>query len=219
MADIAKTSLYDIFMEGAAPAMPPTSVEETNPTPTCPEKKEQDMVAAAAAPRTKDQDVPLTEKAEQEVPTTKKDEGESEDKKVEDDDQQRKRPAVAVASEDDDDVPDRAPEKKKQKKQKQKRTIVASSSKKAAAPRDKDATSFKKGGAAEVRHSPGYSMLKVERDKIERSMQTLMRKNETRIEQGKPTPTVCSILNDRLVEFYGEMADHFDRCFGKYIQN
>lgn len=71
----------------------------------------------------------------------------------------------------------------------------------------------------ESRHCPGYSMLRVERDKIERSRQALIRKNETRASQGKPAPTVCSILNDTLIEFYSDVSTQFDARFGKYLKN
>lgn len=35
---------------------------------------------------------------------------------------------------------------------------------------------------------------------------------------GKPAPTVCSILNDRLIEFYIEVGKQFHDRFGKYLQ-
>jgi outer membrane biosynthesis protein TonB len=71
---------------------------------------------------------------------------------------------------------------------------------------------------SETRHCPGYSMLRVERDKLERSRVALVRRNETRAAQGKPAPTVCSILNDRLIEFYTDMSTQFNTRFGKYLQ-
>lgn len=72
--------------------------------------------------------------------------------------------------------------------------------------------------ASETRHCPGYSMLRVERDKLERSRLALVRRNETRAAQGKPAPTVCSILNDSLIEFYANISAQFNTRFGKYLQ-
>ena len=70
----------------------------------------------------------------------------------------------------------------------------------------------------ETRHCPGYGMLRVERDKIERSRVALTRRNETRAAQGKPAPTICSMLNDRLIEFYADISAQFNTRFGKYLQ-
>lgn len=120
--------------------------------------------------------------------------------------------AAAAADAMVQDVPPAPKEKKPRKPRKSKgvkKTQHDKTEKEAKATTDK----------IESRHCPGYSMLRVERDKIDRSRLALLRKNEARAAQGKPAPTVCSILNDRLIEFYTDVAGQFDSRFGKYLKS
>jgi hypothetical protein len=109
-----------------------------------------------------------------------------------------------------DEVPKE--EKKKRKPRSSKKGVKKTKT-------DKTAKESKHDSSAqpETRHSPGYSMLRVERDKIERSRLALVKKNETRAAQGKPAPTVCSILVDSLIDFYNEVQALYDTKFGKYL--
>jgi len=60
----------------------------------------------------------------------------------------------------------------------------------------------------------------VERDRIARAIVSLRKKNEHRVEAAggkKPPPTVCSILNDALLEFYIGVQQDFNAKFSRYL--
>ena len=73
-----------------------------------------------------------------------------------------------------------------------------------------------------TRRAPGYSLLRMERDRIDRALQSLRRKAEHRLAAAggkRPTTTVCSILNDALVEFYVDEKTKFETKFGRYLSD
>ena len=69
------------------------------------------------------------------------------------------------------------------------------------------------GDSAEKRHFPGYSMLKVESDKLDRVLTGLERKKENRESEGKTDPTVCGMFNKRLLKFFQDVRRDFDAEF------
>jgi hypothetical protein len=150
----------------------------------------------------------------------------------------KKRPAEE--EEDDLDLDEAAKPKKKPKLQPKKPVPVKKAAKKAdvevppkkTAPKkappkkpveDADEDADESPEPSQIRHSPGYSLLRVERDRIERALVSLRNKNEHRAtntaSNGKrPTTTVCSILNDALIEFYEEVQGKFMARFKRYLE-
>lgn len=71
-----------------------------------------------------------------------------------------------------------------------------------------------------VRHPPGYSLLKAERDRIERALIALQRKASARQSatgSKRPPTTVCSILTHDLIEFLKDERRKFNERFGRYL--
>jgi hypothetical protein len=84
-------------------------------------------------------------------------------------------------------------------------------------PKKKKKTSAKKtvpkpSGAK--RHAPGYSLLRVERDRMDRAIASLHHKAES----GKSTTSVCGILTSSLIEFYDDERRRFANKFGRYLK-
>jgi hypothetical protein len=69
------------------------------------------------------------------------------------------------------------------------------------------------------RKQPGGALLKTEKDKIEKTLASLIQKRSHRDKsaRGKSSASVCGILLDNLVEFYESVNDGFDKKFGKYM--
>lgn len=157
-------SLFDIFMGGAPPAI--TGTEAT--------KTALDAVKEIAAA-----EKPIIDAAVQKVP-----DADPKDKKAKD--PKDKKPRVPKdkkpKTEDLKDTKDKKVEDLKDKKipiKKTKHDKTAKAAKVVAAPPPPPPPV-----QSEARHCPGYSMLRVERDKIERSRVALARKNENRAAQG-----------------------------------
>lgn len=68
------------------------------------------------------------------------------------------------------------------------------------------------------RHAAGYTILRIERDKIARTLAHLIKRKASRETVGKVPPTVCSMLNDMLIRFYERTSADFDREFANYIK-
>jgi hypothetical protein len=73
------------------------------------------------------------------------------------------------------------------------------------------------------RHPPGFSMVKAERDRIDRALTALRRRVATKAEKDKqkgkkPTTTVCSILNAALIKFYTKTRKDFETEFNDYLE-
>ena len=69
------------------------------------------------------------------------------------------------------------------------------------------------------RNLPGGALLKTEKDKIEKTISSLLKKREQRDKsnKGKNPASVCGILLDNLIEFYESMDSNFDKKFAKYM--
>lgn len=91
------------------------------------------------------------------------------------------------------------------------------------ADEDEDEEESSSSLAAEpTRHAPGYSLLRVERDRIDRALLSLRRKADNRMSASggkKVQTTVCSILNDALIEFFTDEKNRFEAKFGRYLAN
>lgn len=121
---------------------------------------------------------------------------------------------VPPPSDDGDDEEEDLDEKPAKKKA----PVAAKKPKAKPKPKDKDED------GETTRHSPGYSLLRVERDRIDRALVSLRAKNEHRVANSsaagkKPPTTVCSILNDALIEFYEETQGKFMARFGRYLED
>jgi outer membrane biosynthesis protein TonB len=73
------------------------------------------------------------------------------------------------------------------------------------------------------RHPPGFSMVKAERDRIDRALTALKRRVATRADKDKlkgkkTTTTVCSILNASLIKFYSRIRTDFETEFNEYLE-
>lgn len=77
----------------------------------------------------------------------------------------------------------------------------------------------KDAAAAEPqRHLPGFALLRVERDRIDRVRAAISGKIKKRSEDGKSVG-VCGILNDQLLKFYDGVRADFVKEFGKYLKD
>ncbi|MDR3542361.1 MAG: hypothetical protein P4L69_15580, partial [Desulfosporosinus sp.] len=72
------------------------------------------------------------------------------------------------------------------------------------------------------RKAPGESILRVDRGRIKRAIESHQNRRDKRIEQAgekRPTTTVVSMLTDELLEFWNtDTLSLFDKKFGRYMQ-
>lgn len=95
----------------------------------------------------------------------------------------------------------------------------AAAKKKAGAKADGD----KPAGPVPERHAPGFSMIKAERDRIDRALTALKRRVASKAEKDlskgkKPVTTVCRILNVSLIKFYSKIREDFQAEFSEYLE-
>lgn len=70
-----------------------------------------------------------------------------------------------------------------------------------------------------TRKQPGYSMIKLEEERLRSSLDALLhkRKQREKANGGSGLTSTCSVLANNLIEFYEDMINQFDRKFGRYI--
>ena len=133
----------------------------------------------------------------------------------------RRRRAASVSDSDDDCARHRSSHKRSRKltkktdsDSKKKKKSVSDCKKKSSG---KDKHSFDKTTTSDGRHPPGYTMLKSESDKIDRTIATLIKKKESRAASGRPFPSVCGMFNDNLLKFFKGVRRDFDSEFDEYM--
>ena len=147
---------------------------------------------------------------------------------------EKKRPKKAVAKDKKSSTSSSSSskDKDKDKDKKKKKTVVKKQPEEPSSDEDDDddlSPTDDDGGDVEDkpvtanRKSPGFSMLRIDRGRIKRAIESHQNRRQKRLEQAgskKPTTTVCSMLTDGLLQFWEqEVLSKFDDKFGSYMQD